>query len=53
MFGSNDQRDNIKTEDELADEPNELASRKKLAHCVVYLNVFSVGHSQYRFDELR
>ena len=40
-------------EDELANEPNELASRKKLRHCVTYLNVFSVGHSQCRFDEHR
>ena len=53
MFSSNDQRDNIKKEDELANEPNELASRKKLRHCVAYLNVFSVGHSQGIFDEHR
>ena len=53
MFSSNDYRDNIKTENALANEPNELASRKKLRHCVAYLNVFSVGHSQCRFDEHR
>ena len=34
-------------------EPNELPSRKKLLHCVAYLNIFLVGHSQCRFDEHR